>query len=142
LQASQGGFGIAISGAPSSSLSASSKASDQGGCGTGGGILISDVIPNGPAFGLLQVGDRITSCNGYPLEHAEYGSAVAVMKESQQLNMVSRNENREREKSIAINKISQNNYCLTIIIKILPTSTCRLSNAVCPSLLWSSSSAL
>ncbi|KAF7634417.1 hypothetical protein Mgra_00006172 [Meloidogyne graminicola] len=75
-KANQSGFGIAISG--------SSSNNDQ----SNGGIFISDVISNGPAFGLLQIGDKIISCNGYPLEHANYSSAVTVMKEAQQLNMI------------------------------------------------------
>jgi C-terminal processing protease CtpA/Prc len=90
FQATQGGFGIAISGGATQSASTSLSENNVG--QGGGGILVSDVIPSGPAFGLLQVGDRITSCNGYPLEHADYGSAVAVMKEAQQLNMVGRRE--------------------------------------------------
>uniref|UniRef100_A0A914HXM6 Uncharacterized protein n=1 Tax=Globodera rostochiensis TaxID=31243 RepID=A0A914HXM6_GLORO len=71
-RASQSGFGIAISGGPSQ----------------GSAILVSDVIKSGPAFGLLQVGDRIISVNGCPLEQADYASAVAVMKDAQQLNMI------------------------------------------------------
>uniref|UniRef100_A0A1I8BIT7 PDZ domain-containing protein n=1 Tax=Meloidogyne hapla TaxID=6305 RepID=A0A1I8BIT7_MELHA len=74
--ASQGGFGIAISG--------SNEKEQTSNCG----IFISDVLNNGPASGLLQIGDRITSCNGYPLEHADYSSAIKVMKEAQQLNMI------------------------------------------------------
>ncbi|CAK5117834.1 unnamed protein product [Meloidogyne enterolobii] len=69
------GFGIAISG--------SNDEREQP-----AGIFISDVLNNGPASGLLQIGDRITSCNGYPLEHADYSSAIKVMKEAQQLNMI------------------------------------------------------
>uniref|UniRef100_A0A915MIG8 PDZ domain-containing protein n=1 Tax=Meloidogyne javanica TaxID=6303 RepID=A0A915MIG8_MELJA len=69
------GFGIAISG--------SNDEKEQP-----AGIFISDVLNNGPASGLLQIGDRITSCNGYPLEHADYSSAIKVMKEAQQLNMI------------------------------------------------------
>lgn len=49
-------------------------------------IIVTDVIVNGPAFGLVQVNDRILTANGTPLE--DYRTAVELMKEAQQLNMI------------------------------------------------------
>uniref|UniRef100_A0A915PNM0 Tight junction protein ZO-1 n=1 Tax=Setaria digitata TaxID=48799 RepID=A0A915PNM0_9BILA len=51
-------------------------------------VIVSDVIPTGPAWGLVQVNDCILSANGVPLESADYAEAVRIMKESQQLNMI------------------------------------------------------
>jgi C-terminal processing protease CtpA/Prc len=52
-------------------------------------IVVTDVLSNGPAFGLVQVGDRVIAANGVSLENADYSTAVALMKEAEQLNMVS-----------------------------------------------------
>lgn len=51
-------------------------------------IVVTDVLANGPAFGLVQVGDRVVAANGVSLENADYSTAVALMKEAEQLNMV------------------------------------------------------
>uniref|UniRef100_A0AAF5Q0W3 Uncharacterized protein n=2 Tax=Wuchereria bancrofti TaxID=6293 RepID=A0AAF5Q0W3_WUCBA len=51
-------------------------------------VIVSDVIPTGPAWGLVQVNDCILSANGVALETADYAEAVKIMKESQQLNMI------------------------------------------------------
>ncbi|EFO28081.2 hypothetical protein LOAG_00393 [Loa loa] len=51
-------------------------------------VIVSDVIPTGPAWGLVQVNDCILSANGVALESADYAEAVKIMKESQQLNMI------------------------------------------------------
>ncbi|VDM92732.1 unnamed protein product, partial [Litomosoides sigmodontis] len=50
-------------------------------------VIVSDVIPSGPAWGLVQVNDCILSANGVALESADYAEAIKIMKESQQLNM-------------------------------------------------------
>lgn len=36
----------------------------------------------------FRVNDRIISANGVSLEHADFATAVSLMKEAQQLNMV------------------------------------------------------
>ncbi|CAG9539268.1 unnamed protein product [Cercopithifilaria johnstoni] len=51
-------------------------------------VIVSDVIPTGPAWGLVQVNDCILSANGVALESADYAEAIKIMKESQQLNMI------------------------------------------------------
>ncbi|KAK6105611.1 PDZ domain (Also known as DHR or GLGF) family protein [Brugia pahangi] len=51
-------------------------------------VIVSDVIPTGPAWGLVQVNDCILSANGVALETADYAEAIKIMKESQQLNMI------------------------------------------------------
>uniref|UniRef100_A0A915DZZ1 PDZ domain-containing protein n=1 Tax=Ditylenchus dipsaci TaxID=166011 RepID=A0A915DZZ1_9BILA len=72
------GFGIAISGGCDNPHFVSGDPS----------IVVSDVIASGPAFGLVQINDRIVSANGLCLENAEYAMAVAVMKDAEQLNMI------------------------------------------------------
>uniref|UniRef100_A0A7E4VDJ4 PDZ domain-containing protein n=1 Tax=Panagrellus redivivus TaxID=6233 RepID=A0A7E4VDJ4_PANRE len=51
-------------------------------------IYISEVVPSGPAAGLVQLNDRIVAANGIKLEHADYATAVAIMQNSNQLNMI------------------------------------------------------
>ncbi|KAI6207689.1 hypothetical protein M3Y96_00035600 [Aphelenchoides besseyi] len=81
------GFGIGISGGRDNPHFVSNRdphyiiASDHS-------IAVTDVIPNGPAFGLVQVNDRIVSANGVSLENADYATAVQLMREAQQLNMI------------------------------------------------------
>ncbi|KAI6241188.1 hypothetical protein M3Y99_00342000 [Aphelenchoides fujianensis] len=81
------GFGIGVSGGRDNPHFVSGRdphfvvASDPS-------ILISDVLHNGPAFGLVQVNDRIVSANGVSLENADYATAVQLMREAQQLNMI------------------------------------------------------
>ncbi|KAK0425013.1 hypothetical protein QR680_008982 [Steinernema hermaphroditum] len=72
------GFGIAVSGGRDNPHFVSGDPS----------VVVSDVIPSGPACGLVQVNDRIVSANGVNLENADYSTAVNIMKESQQLNMI------------------------------------------------------
>ncbi|KAH7728368.1 PDZ domain protein [Aphelenchoides avenae] len=77
LTAGPGGFGIAISGGRDNPLVPGDPS-----------IVVSDVIASGPAFGLVQLYDRIISANGVPLENADYATAVNIMKDAQQLNMM------------------------------------------------------
>ncbi|VDM45101.1 unnamed protein product [Toxocara canis] len=72
------GFGIAVSGGLDNPHFTSGDPA----------VVVSDVVPSGPAWGLVQVNDRILSANGVSLENAEYASAIRIMKESQQLNMI------------------------------------------------------
>uniref|UniRef100_A0A915BRN7 Tight junction protein ZO-3 n=1 Tax=Parascaris univalens TaxID=6257 RepID=A0A915BRN7_PARUN len=72
------GFGIAVSGGRDNPHFTSGDPA----------VVVSDVVPTGPAWGLVQVNDRILSANGVSLENAEYAAAVKIMKESQQLNMI------------------------------------------------------
>ncbi|VDK48397.1 unnamed protein product [Anisakis simplex] len=72
------GFGIAVSGGRDNPHFTSGDPA----------VVVSDVVPSGPAWGLVQVNDRILSANGVSLENAEYAAAVKIMKESQQLNMI------------------------------------------------------
>ncbi|TKR93669.1 hypothetical protein L596_008082 [Steinernema carpocapsae] len=72
------GFGIAVSGGRDNPHFVSGDPS----------VVVSDVISSGPASGLVQVNDRIVSANGVNLENADYSTAVNIMKESQQLNMI------------------------------------------------------
>lgn len=72
------GFGIAVSGGRDNPHFTSGDPA----------VVVSDVIRAGPAWGLVQVNDRILVANGVSLENAEYAAAVKIMKESQQLNMI------------------------------------------------------
>ncbi|PAV72804.1 hypothetical protein WR25_07193 [Diploscapter pachys] len=74
------GFGIAISGGRDNPHFTSGDPA----------IVVSDVVNNGPAYGLLQVNDRILSANGVSFENIEYAAAVEIIKSSQQINMASR----------------------------------------------------
>ncbi|GMR53555.1 hypothetical protein PMAYCL1PPCAC_23750, partial [Pristionchus mayeri] len=72
------GFGIAISGGVDNPLFTSGE----------GTVVISDVVPNGPASGLLQLKDRILSANGVSFESIAYSRAVEVIKQAQHINMI------------------------------------------------------
>uniref|UniRef100_A0A0N5A8Y0 Tight junction protein ZO-1 n=1 Tax=Syphacia muris TaxID=451379 RepID=A0A0N5A8Y0_9BILA len=78
MELSKVGFGIAVSGGCDNPHFTSGDPA----------VVVSDVIPTGPAWGLVRVNDRILSANGISLENAEYAAAVKIMKESQQLNMI------------------------------------------------------
>uniref|UniRef100_A0A914BWB5 Tight junction protein ZO-1 n=1 Tax=Acrobeloides nanus TaxID=290746 RepID=A0A914BWB5_9BILA len=60
------GFGIAVSGGCENPHFLTGDPS----------IIVSDVLPSGPAFGLLQVNDQIISANGVCLERADYSSII------------------------------------------------------------------
>ncbi|GMT28474.1 hypothetical protein PFISCL1PPCAC_19771 [Pristionchus fissidentatus] len=77
-RAAQLGFGIAISGGIDNPLFTSGE----------GTVVISDVVPNGPASGLLQLNDRILSANGISFDSIPYARAVEVIKHSQHINMI------------------------------------------------------
>ncbi|XP_046396264.1 tight junction protein ZO-1 isoform X4 [Ischnura elegans] len=68
------GFGIAVSGGRDNPHFANGDPA----------IAISDVLKAGPAEGKLLVNDRILSANGVSLEGVDYGTAVAVLRESGQ----------------------------------------------------------
>ncbi|CAB3410918.1 unnamed protein product [Caenorhabditis bovis] len=51
-------------------------------------IIISDVVPNGPAWGLLQLNDRILSANNVSFENIDYSTAVDIIKNKDQINMI------------------------------------------------------
>uniref|UniRef100_A0AC35TZI5 Tight junction protein ZO-1 n=1 Tax=Rhabditophanes sp. KR3021 TaxID=114890 RepID=A0AC35TZI5_9BILA len=72
------GFGIAISGGCDNPHFVSGDSS----------IVVSDVVEKGPAFGLLQVNDRITSVNKISFIDIDYLSAVNIIKISNQLKMI------------------------------------------------------
>ncbi|KAE9550890.1 hypothetical protein FO519_005893 [Halicephalobus sp. NKZ332] len=72
------GFGIAISGGRDNPLFISGDPS----------IVVQEIVPSGPAAGLVQVGDRILEANGVKLENADYATAVSIMQDAQQLNMI------------------------------------------------------
>ncbi|KAK6028609.1 PDZ/DHR/GLGF domain protein [Ostertagia ostertagi] len=73
------GFGIAVSGGRDNPHFTSGDPA----------VVISDVVPNGPAWGLLQVNDRILSANGVSFESIDYSSAVDIIKNAEHINMVS-----------------------------------------------------
>ncbi|CAJ0944549.1 unnamed protein product, partial [Mesorhabditis belari] len=72
------GFGIAISGGRDNPHFTSGEPT----------IVISDVVPNGPAWGLLQVNDRILSANGVSFENIDNNTAVEIIKHAEQINMI------------------------------------------------------
>ncbi|KJH48283.1 PDZ/DHR/GLGF domain protein [Dictyocaulus viviparus] len=78
LQATTLGFGIAVSGGQDNPHFTSGDPA----------VVISDVVPNGPAWGLLQVNDRILSANGVSFESIDYSSAVDIIKNAEQINMI------------------------------------------------------
>ncbi|CAI5439527.1 unnamed protein product [Caenorhabditis angaria] len=51
-------------------------------------VVISDVVQNGPAWGLLQVNDRILSGNNVSFENIDYSTAVDIIKNKDQINMI------------------------------------------------------
>ncbi|CAD5206694.1 unnamed protein product [Bursaphelenchus okinawaensis] len=51
-------------------------------------IIVTDVLPRGPAVNLIRTKDRIVAVNGISLENVDYNTAVSVMKSSDQLNMI------------------------------------------------------
>lgn len=59
------GFGIAISGIRDRS---------------GSSVVVSDVVPGGPAVGRLQTGDHIVMVNGVPMETASSTFAIHILK--------------------------------------------------------------
>ncbi|GMT00553.1 hypothetical protein PENTCL1PPCAC_22727, partial [Pristionchus entomophagus] len=71
-------LGIAVSGGIDNPLFTSGE----------GTVVISDVVPNGPASGLLQLNDRILSANGISFESIAYSRAVEVIKQAQHINMI------------------------------------------------------
>ncbi|CAI4226800.1 unnamed protein product [Auanema sp. JU1783] len=77
-RASSWGFGIAVSGGRDNPHFTSGDPA----------VVISDVLSNGPAFGLLQVNDRILSANGVSFENVDYASAVEIIKKAEQINMI------------------------------------------------------
>ncbi|EYC15674.1 hypothetical protein Y032_0036g3290 [Ancylostoma ceylanicum] len=72
------GFGIAVSGGRDNPHFTSGDPA----------VVISDVVPNGPAWGLLQVNDRILSANGVSFESIDYSSAVDIIKNAEHINMI------------------------------------------------------
>eukprot|EP00081_Caenorhabditis_elegans_P000473 NP_001021686.1 ZO-1 (Zonula Occludens tight junctional protein) Ortholog [Caenorhabditis elegans] len=72
------GFGIAISGGRDNPHFTSGDPV----------VVISDVVPNGPAWGLLQVNDRILSANQVSFENIEYSSAVDIIKNKDHIDMI------------------------------------------------------
>ncbi|CAJ0567311.1 unnamed protein product, partial [Mesorhabditis spiculigera] len=72
------GFGIAISGGRDNPHFTSGEPT----------IVISDVVPNGPAWGLLQVNDRILSANGVSFENIDNNTAVEIIKHAELINMI------------------------------------------------------
>ncbi|RCN35506.1 PDZ/DHR/GLGF domain protein [Ancylostoma caninum] len=78
VQAVTLGFGIAVSGGRDNPHFTSGDPA----------VVISDVVPNGPAWGLLQVNDRILSANGVSFESIDYSSAVDIIKNAEHINMI------------------------------------------------------
>ncbi|VDO46729.1 unnamed protein product [Haemonchus placei] len=78
MQAVTLGFGIAVSGGRDNPHFTSGDPA----------VVISDVVPNGPAWGLLQVNDRILSANGVSFESIDYSSAVDIIKNAEHINMI------------------------------------------------------
>ncbi|KHJ48767.1 PDZ/DHR/GLGF domain protein [Trichuris suis] len=72
------GFGIAISGGRDNPHFKSGDPS----------ITVSDVLKAGPAWGILQVNDRIVYANNVNLETATHAQAIQIMKDSDNLNLV------------------------------------------------------
>ncbi|KRY75856.1 Tight junction protein ZO-1, partial [Trichinella pseudospiralis] len=72
------GFGIAVSGGRDNPHFKSGDPS----------IAISDVLRSGPAWGLLQINDRIVYVNGVNLENADHSTAIQIMKDSENLNVI------------------------------------------------------
>ncbi|EGT32441.1 CBN-ZOO-1 protein [Caenorhabditis brenneri] len=72
------GFGIAISGGRDNPHFTSGDPV----------VVISDVVPNGPAWGLLQVNDRILSANNVSFENIDYNSAVDIIKNKDHIDMI------------------------------------------------------
>uniref|UniRef100_A0A1I7USX2 DNA-directed RNA polymerase n=1 Tax=Caenorhabditis tropicalis TaxID=1561998 RepID=A0A1I7USX2_9PELO len=72
------GFGIAISGGRDNPHFTSGDPV----------VVISDVVPNGPAWGLLQVNDRILSANNVSFENIDYSSAVDIIKNKDHIDMI------------------------------------------------------
>ncbi|CAD6184962.1 unnamed protein product [Caenorhabditis auriculariae] len=72
------GFGIAISGGRDNPHFTSGDPV----------VVISDVVPNGPAWGLLQLNDRILSANSVSFENIDYAHAVEIIKNAEQINMI------------------------------------------------------
>ncbi|VDM53174.1 unnamed protein product [Angiostrongylus costaricensis] len=72
------GFGIAVSGGRDNPHFTSGDPA----------VVVSDVVPNGPAWGLLQVNDRILSANGVSFESIDYSSAVDIIKNAEHINMI------------------------------------------------------
>ncbi|KAK6730672.1 hypothetical protein RB195_007256 [Necator americanus] len=72
------GFGIAVSGGRDNPHFTSGDPA----------VVISDVVPNGPAWGLLQVNDRILSANGVSFESIDYSTAVDIIKNAEHINMI------------------------------------------------------
>uniref|UniRef100_A0A0N5BJU7 Tight junction protein ZO-1 n=1 Tax=Strongyloides papillosus TaxID=174720 RepID=A0A0N5BJU7_STREA len=72
------GFGIAISGGSDDPHFYSGDSS----------IFISDVVRKGPACGLLQLNDIITSVNGVSFKNIDYISAINTIKNATQLRMI------------------------------------------------------
>ncbi|CAH1251528.1 TJP1 [Branchiostoma lanceolatum] len=66
------GFGIAVSGGRDNPHFTSGETS----------IVISDVLPGGPAEGLLKVNDRVVSVNRASLDHVDHSQAVNILKDS------------------------------------------------------------
>uniref|UniRef100_A0A915KE88 Tight junction protein ZO-2 n=1 Tax=Romanomermis culicivorax TaxID=13658 RepID=A0A915KE88_ROMCU len=74
------GFGIAVSGGRDNPHFKSGEPS----------IVVSDVLQGGPAADLLTINDRIITANGINLENADYTTAIQIMKDSDQLNLIIR----------------------------------------------------
>ena len=65
---------------------------DEGGIGitiVGGkpdiGIFISDVKPDGPAYGILKEGDQLLAINGHKLDGLYHSAAVNIIKSSPEI---------------------------------------------------------
>ncbi|XP_010224678.1 PREDICTED: tight junction protein ZO-2 [Tinamus guttatus] len=69
---SKRGFGIAVSGGRDNPHFENGETS----------IVISDVLPGGPADGLLQENDRVVIVNGTPMENVQHSFAVQQLRKS------------------------------------------------------------
>ncbi|PNJ81428.1 TJP2 isoform 10, partial [Pongo abelii] len=69
---SKRGFGIAVSGGRDNPHFENGETS----------IVISDVLPGGPADGLLQENDRVVMVNGTPMEDVLHSFAVQQLRKS------------------------------------------------------------
>lgn len=72
---SKRGFGIAVSGGRDNPHFENGETS----------IVISDVLPGGPADGLLQENDRVVMVNGTPMEDVLHSFAVQQLKKAERL---------------------------------------------------------
>uniref|UniRef100_A0A1I7S7E3 Tight junction protein ZO-1 n=2 Tax=Bursaphelenchus xylophilus TaxID=6326 RepID=A0A1I7S7E3_BURXY len=87
LRSRDNGFGIGISGGKDNpNLARLNDYSDL--VVADPSIIVTDVLPRGPAANIVKENDRIIAVNGVSLENVDYITAVNVMKSSDRLNMI------------------------------------------------------